>query len=61
MVNFNLIHSLGNLDEEADLMVADALGAEAAQDPTKLVANDEVQDFVPGTPGFSGRQACVGP
>jgi small subunit ribosomal protein S1 len=48
MVNFNLIHSLGNLDEEADLMVADALGAEAAQDPTKLVANDEVQDFVPG-------------
>jgi small subunit ribosomal protein S1 len=48
MVNFNLIHSLGNLDEEADLMVADALGAEAAQDPTKLVPVGEEQNFVPG-------------
>jgi len=37
MVNFNLINSLGDLDDEADLMVADALGQEIADDPTKLI------------------------
>jgi small subunit ribosomal protein S1 len=47
MVNFNLINSLGNLDEEADLMVNTALG-DAANDLSKLVAGDEVQDFTPG-------------
>src|SRR5437773_1435948 len=48
MVNFNLIHSLGNLDAEADQLVATALGVEAANDPTKLITGDEVQDFIPG-------------
>jgi small subunit ribosomal protein S1 len=48
MVNFNLIHSLGNIDDEVDTMVVDALGQAAADDPKTLVANDEVQDFVPG-------------
>jgi small subunit ribosomal protein S1 len=48
MVNFNLINSLGNIDDEVDTMVIDALGQAAADDPKTLVANDEVQDFVPG-------------
>jgi small subunit ribosomal protein S1 len=48
MVDYNLINSLGNLDEEADLMVADAIGADAAADPTKLVGEGEAQDLTPG-------------
>src|SRR3954465_5845165 len=48
MVDYNLINSLGNLDEEADLMVAEAIGADAAADPTKLVSGDEAQDLTPG-------------
>ncbi len=47
MVDFNLIHSLGNLDEEVDFAVATALG-DAATDLSKLVAEDETQDFRPG-------------
>src|SRR4051812_12610856 len=47
MVDYNLIHSLGNLDEEVDSAVATALG-EAADDLSKLVSGDEVQDFTPG-------------
>jgi small subunit ribosomal protein S1 len=47
MVDFNLINSLGNVDAEADSAVATALG-EAANDLSKLVAGDEVQDFTPG-------------
>src|SRR5580698_7529774 len=46
MVDFKLINSLGNVDAEADSAVATALG-EAANDLTKLVAGDEVQDFTP--------------
>ena len=48
MVNYNLINSLGNLDDEADAAVATALGAEAAKDSTTIVPADEVQDLVPG-------------
>ena len=47
MVDFNLIHSLGNIDDEANSAVATALG-EAANDLSKLVSGDEVQDFTPG-------------
>src|SRR5580658_5926132 len=47
MVDFNLINSLGNVDAEADSAVATALG-EAANDLSKLVSGDEVQDFTPG-------------
>src|ERR1051325_6035700 len=47
MVNFNLIHSLGNMDEEVDSAVATALG-DAATDLSKLVTGDKVQDFTPG-------------
>ena len=47
MVDYNLINSLGNLDEEVNAAVATALG-EAAGDLNKLVKSDEVQDFVPG-------------
>jgi len=47
MVDYNLIHSLGNLDAEVDSAVATALG-EAADDLSKLVSGDEVQDFTPG-------------
>src|SRR6188472_4166427 len=47
MVDYNLINSLGNLDEEADSAVATALG-DAATDLNLLVAGDEVQDFTPG-------------
>jgi small subunit ribosomal protein S1 len=48
MVDFNLINSLGNLDDEVDAAVATALG-DAAGDLNKLVKGDEVQDFSPGS------------
>jgi len=47
MVNFNLIHSLGDLDEEVNSAVGLALG-DAASDLGKLIQGDEVQDFTPG-------------
>src|SRR5277367_6576170 len=47
MVDYNLIHSLGDIDADVDAAVATALG-DAADDLSKLVANDEVQDFTPG-------------
>src|SRR5688572_20643896 len=47
MVDYNLINSLGDLDAEANSAVATALG-DAAEDLSKLIKNDEVQDFTPG-------------
>src|SRR5256714_7502428 len=47
MVDYNLINSLGNMDEEVDSAVATALG-DAAGDRNQLVKGDEVQDFTPG-------------
>jgi small subunit ribosomal protein S1 len=47
MVDFNLINSLGNLDDEVNSAVGLALG-EAADDLNKLIQGDEVQDFTPG-------------
>jgi small subunit ribosomal protein S1 len=47
MVDYNLINSLGNIDDEVNSAVATALG-DAAGDLNKLVKSDEVQDFVPG-------------
>jgi len=47
MVDYNLIQSLGNMDADVDAAVATALG-DAANDITKLVAGDEVQNFTPG-------------
>ncbi|MGA2443735.1 MAG: S1 RNA-binding domain-containing protein, partial [Tepidisphaeraceae bacterium] len=47
MVDYNLINSLGNIDADVNDAVATALG-DAADDLTKLVAGDEVQDFTPG-------------
>jgi len=47
MVDYNLISSLGSVDDEVDAAVATALG-EAAGDLTKLVKSEDVQDFVPG-------------
>lgn len=47
MVDLNLIHSLGNLDEDVDVAVLDALG-DAAGDLSKLVTADDSQDFTPG-------------
>ncbi|MGE5611538.1 MAG: 30S ribosomal protein S1 [Bacillota bacterium] len=47
MVDYNLINSLGSVDEEVDSAVNTALG-EAAKDLNQLVKSDEVQDFVPG-------------
>src|SRR5947207_8355836 len=47
MVDFNLIHSLGNLDADVDTAVATALG-DAANDMGKLISGYEVQDFTPG-------------
>src|SRR3954454_17844224 len=48
MVDYNLIHSLGqDLDDEVNSAVATALG-DAANDLSKLVTGDEVQDFSPG-------------
>src|SRR5207237_4921797 len=47
MVDYNLINSLGNIDDEINAAVATALG-DAADDISKLVSGDEVQDFTPG-------------
>jgi small subunit ribosomal protein S1 len=47
MVDYNLINSLGSVDDEADSAVLTALG-DAANDMNQLVKADEVQDFVPG-------------
>ena len=44
MVDYNLISSLGNIDDDVNAAVATALG-EAANDISKLVSGDEVQDF----------------
>ena len=47
MVDYNLINSFGDLDEEVNSAVALALG-DAADDLSLLIKNDEVQDFTPG-------------
>src|SRR3954453_17815673 len=47
MVDYNLINSLGDIDDEANSAVATALG-DAAGDLNQLVKGDEVQDFSPG-------------
>ncbi|MGH7179988.1 MAG: 30S ribosomal protein S1 [Tepidisphaeraceae bacterium] len=47
MVDYNLINSLGDLDEEVEAAVATALG-DAATDLNKLIQGDDVQDFTPG-------------
>jgi small subunit ribosomal protein S1 len=47
MVDYNLINSLGDIDDDVDSAVATALG-DAADDLSKLVQGDEVQDFTPG-------------
>src|SRR5438094_8534092 len=47
MVDYNLINSLGDIDDEANSAVATALG-DAAGDLNQLVKGDEVQDFTPG-------------
>ncbi len=47
MVDYNLINSLGNLDDEVDSAVATALG-DAAGDLNLLIKGDDVQDFTPG-------------
>src|SRR3954468_9279872 len=57
MVDFNLINSLGNIDDEVDSAVATALG-DAADDLSKLVSGDEVQDFTPGAI-IKGRVSSV--
>src|SRR5687767_6407225 len=57
MVDFNLINSLGSVDDEVDSAVATALG-DAATDLSKLVSGDEVQDFSPGSI-IKGRVSSV--
>src|SRR3954452_10914793 len=47
MVDYNLINSLGDLDDEVNTAVLDALG-DAAGDLNQLVKGDEVQDFTAG-------------
>ena len=48
MVDFSLIHSLGDIDDDVDSAVGLALG-DAADDLSKLVQGDEHQDFSPGS------------
>ncbi len=57
MVDYNLINSLGNIDDEVNSAVATALG-DAADDLSKLVSGDEVQDFTPGAI-IKGRVSSV--
>jgi len=47
MVDYNLINSFGDLDDEVNSAVALALG-DAADNLSLLIKNDEVQDFTPG-------------
>jgi small subunit ribosomal protein S1 len=47
MVDYNLLNSLGDIDSDVDSAVATALG-DAADDLSKLVSGEEVQDFTPG-------------
>jgi small subunit ribosomal protein S1 len=47
MVDYNLIHSLGSIEDEANTAVMSALG-DAATDLNKLIKEDEAQDFTPG-------------
>src|SRR5687768_595421 len=56
MVDYNLINSLGSMDDEADSAVALALPQASSRndkgelqlDLTKLISGDEVQNFTPG-------------
>jgi small subunit ribosomal protein S1 len=48
MVDYNLINSLGDVDDEVSSAVATALGS-AEPNLETLVKNDEVQDFTPGS------------
>src|ERR1700748_3161793 len=57
MVDYNLINSLGNLDEDVDAAVLTALGPDS-RDLDKLVGKDEVQDFTPGAI-IKGRVSSV--
>jgi len=47
MVDYNLINSFGDFDADVDAAVALALG-DAADDISKLINDDDVQDFSPG-------------
>ncbi len=47
MVDFNLINSLGDIDEEVDAALSTALG-DAATDINLLIKEDQAQDFTPG-------------
>jgi len=57
MVDFNLILSLGDIDADVKSAVATALG-DSADDLSKLVSGDEVQDFTPGAI-IKGRVSSV--
>src|SRR3954447_19677973 len=48
MVDYNLINSLGDIDDEVNSAVATALG-DAAGDLNQLIKEDEAQDFTPGS------------
>jgi small subunit ribosomal protein S1 len=66
MVDYNLINSLGDLDEEVNSAVATALpdafsrndAGEMGLDLSKLIQGDEVQDFTPGAI-LKGRVSSV--
>jgi len=47
MVDYNLLNSLGDIDDEVDIAVRAALG-DAADNLSLLVQGDESQDFTPG-------------
>ena len=66
MVDFNLINSLGDLDDEVDAAVATAISDAVSKnedgkfglDLAKLIQSDEVQDFTPGAI-LKGRVSSV--
>ncbi|HEY0007232.1 MAG TPA: 30S ribosomal protein S1 [Tepidisphaeraceae bacterium] len=64
MVDYNLLHSLGNFDADADAAVALALG-EGGSDIETLVGNEDLIDLVPGSivqgriSGQSGEEFLV--
>ncbi|HMO25020.1 MAG TPA: S1 RNA-binding domain-containing protein [Tepidisphaeraceae bacterium] len=64
MVDYNLIHQLGDIDAEVDSALATALG-DAAENLDLLVTGDEVMDFSPNSilkgkiSGYAGNDFIV--
>ena len=48
MVNYNLISRIGGVDEDADIMIREALGAEIASGKMDSLLKDDIKSFNKG-------------